>query len=173
MIARATALALLLALAPAAVGAATFSDALAQPGVVWLSGGPLPTFDDPLQVRQTGRTFVPDLLVVPLGASVAFPNDDPYYHSVFSSSPNDPFDLGLYDKGPGKVLTFTATGAVEVRCHIHASMRATVIVVDGPFARTTQPGERYHFDNIRPGRRTLHEWTLATGETTRTIVVRP
>ena len=52
-------------------------------------------------IRQTAKAFVPALLVITAGTSVRFPNDDKFYHSVYSDSPSNPFDLGLYDNGPG------------------------------------------------------------------------
>ena len=112
------------------------------------------------------------MLVVPVGSSVTFPNDDAFYHSVYSLSAGNAFDLGLYDTGPGKSVTFAVSGIVEIRCHVHGSMHATIVVVDGPATRTTQPGERFRLDGIKPGRRTLHVWTPDGGEIRRTVVVK-
>lgn len=161
-----------LALAPVAAGAATYSDVLPEPGVAWISGAPAAVATDRPAMRQTARTFVPDLLVVPVGSSVTFPNDDAFYHSVYSVSPGNAFDLGLYDTGPGKAVTFAVPGVVDIRCHVHGSMHATIVVVDGPVARTTQPGERFRIDGVAPGRRTLHVWTPEGGESSRPVVVK-
>src|SRR5690348_13666085 len=35
-------------------------------------------------LAQKNKTFIPHLLVVPVGSSVAFPNQDPFFHNVFS-----------------------------------------------------------------------------------------
>src|SRR5690606_6514346 len=48
------------------------------------------------------KEFRPRLLVVPVGATVRFPNQDPILHNVFSVSGANAFDLGLMPKGPGK-----------------------------------------------------------------------
>jgi hypothetical protein len=109
---------------------------------------------------------------VPAGASVRFPNDDEFYHSVYSISPSNPFDLGLYDNGPGKTVEFDTPGIVEVRCHVHGSMHATIVVVDGPFVTTTQPNERYELDGIARGPHVLHVWTDGDTVTSTNIVVR-
>ena len=53
----------------------------------------------PLDVTQKARQFSPLLLVVPLGARVAFPNGDPFFHNVFSYSKPKRFDLGRYRQG--------------------------------------------------------------------------
>lgn len=157
--------------APGAVSAATYSGVTAQPSVVWISGpGAEPVAN--AAIRQTGKAFVPAVLVVPENTSVTFPNDDAFYHSVYSTSAGNAFDLGLYDTGPGKSVTFGTAGIVDVRCHVHGSMHATIVVVDGPAVRTTQPGERFHLDGVARGRRTLHVWTPLGGETRRTVVVK-
>jgi plastocyanin len=157
---------------PARAPAATFADVLALPGVAWISDTVPALPSERPTMRQTQRAFVPELLVVPVGASVVFPNDDAFYHSVYSTSPGNAFDLGLYDTGPGKAVTFASAGIVDIRCHVHGSMHATIVVVDGPFARTVTPNERYAIDGVRPGRHTLHVWSSERGESVRTIVVR-
>src|SRR5438874_11679345 len=37
-------------------------------------------------IEQRDRRFVPDLVVIPAGSSVSFPNFDPIFHNVFSLS---------------------------------------------------------------------------------------
>jgi hypothetical protein len=37
-------------------------------------------------IEQRDRRFSPDLVIIPAGASVAFPNFDPIFHNVFSLS---------------------------------------------------------------------------------------
>jgi hypothetical protein len=161
-----------LVLVPGIAAAATYADVLSDPGVAWITDVVPALPADRPAMRQTAKAFVPDVLVVPVGSSIVFPNDDPFIHSVYSTSPENAFDLGLYETGPGKAVTFAAAGVVELRCHIHGSMHATILVVDGPSARTTTAGERYAIDGVRPGRHVLHVWSSAHGESVRTIVVR-
>ena len=51
------------------------------------------------QMAQKDTAFVPHVLPVVVGTTVAFPNDDPIFHNVFSASPVHKFDLGLYPQG--------------------------------------------------------------------------
>lgn len=68
----------LLALFPGVASAATFSDVLAERGVAWISDVvPAMPAERP-SMRQTQKAFVPELLVVPVGTSVVFPNDDAF-----------------------------------------------------------------------------------------------
>jgi hypothetical protein len=117
-------------------------------------------------MRNTHKSFVPDFLVITAGSSVRFPNDDSFFHSIYSESPADPFDIGFYDNGPGKLVPFAKSGVVEVRCHIHGTMHATILVVDGPWAQTKAPGEKYTLTGVRPGSHVLHEWSEQSGEKT-------
>ncbi len=149
--------------------AAQYSGALPEPGVVWVSDGSKPAALPEAQMRNAGKAFVPDLLVITAGTPVRFPNDDPFFHSIYSQSGPDPFDIGFYDQGPGKVVEFPLPGVTLVRCHVHGSMHATIIVVDGPWAQTHAPGERYVLTNVRSGSHVLHVWTAADGEKTERI----
>ena len=164
------AFALSLALAPLWAGAATVRGVAAVPSVVWVTGqSPAPTTDS--EIRQTAKTFNPAALIVPVGSSVKFPNDDGFYHSVYSISPSNPFDLGLYDNGPGKSVVFANSGVVDVRCHIHGSMHATIVVVDGPYVVTTHADEPYRL-NVSRGPHVLHVWTDGSPVVTTNIVVK-
>src|ERR1700761_8335813 len=100
--------------APLSAMAATYSDVLPLPGVVWIAGA-LPPPPRVAAIHQTMRAFVADLLVVPVGTNVTFPNDDPFDHSVYSQSPGNAFDIGLYGAGPGKSVRFGAQGIVDIR----------------------------------------------------------
>lgn len=41
---------------------------------------------DSFQIKQMDRRFLPDLVVVPVGSTVSFPNMDPIFHNIFSLS---------------------------------------------------------------------------------------
>ncbi|MGH9363349.1 MAG: cupredoxin domain-containing protein, partial [Thermoanaerobaculia bacterium] len=58
---------------------------------------------------------------------------DPILHNVFSVSPDHAFDLGLYQKGPGKERRFDRPGVVRVFCNVHHAMVGYVVVLDTPF----------------------------------------
>jgi plastocyanin len=160
----------LLAFAAERASAATISGKLASAGVVWVSdGSKLPPGPDQV-MGQTNKTFVPDFLIVNVGGSVRFANNDNFYHSVYSASEADPFDIGFYDTGPGKLVTFARAGVNAITCHIHAFMHGTIVVVDGPWARTTADGAAFTLVNVRPGTHVLHVWS-ATGERTEPVRV--
>src|SRR5262245_30803614 len=69
------------------------------------------------EIQTQNRTFMPRVIVVTPGSTVRFPNGDPIKHNVFSVSPANRFDLGLYGKGTGKSQRFDKPGLVRVFCN--------------------------------------------------------
>jgi plastocyanin len=149
--------------------AATYTGSLTAPGVAWISDGSKPAPLPEAEMRNTHKSFVPDLLVITAGTSVRFPNDDPFFHSIYSAIGPDPFDIGFYDNGPGKVVAFPNPGVVVVRCHIHGTMHASIIVVDGPWSQTHVPNQTYTLTGVRGGTHILHTWSRDDGEKTQSL----
>ncbi|MBS0421572.1 MAG: methylamine utilization protein [Proteobacteria bacterium] len=90
---------------------------------------------------QINRTFVPDLLVIPVGSTVAFPNSDSVSHQIYSFSPARRFQLPLYHGKPYPPVSFDQAGLVTLGCNIHDSMVAYVVVTDAAyFGRTDATG---------------------------------
>jgi plastocyanin len=90
---------------------------------------------------QINRTFVPDLLVIPVGSTVAFPNSDSVSHQIYSFSAAHKFKLPLYRGKPYPPVLFDQPGIVTLGCNIHDSMLAYVLVTDAPyFGRTDAAG---------------------------------
>ena len=132
--------------------AAVVSGTLQEPGIVWINDGSH-TDETLATMRNRDRQFEPGTIVIRAGMSVQFPNDDSIYHSIYSTSQIDPFDIGFYGFGPGKVVLFPKAGIVEVRCHIHSSMHGVIVVADGPF--TAGLVKSFSFADVASGTHTL------------------
>lgn len=87
----------------------------------------------PLEMVTRKKEFVPRVLAVTAGSRVRFPNQDPILHNVFSVTPEQAFDLGLYPRGAGKEQRFAEPGVVRVFCNVHHAMVGYVVVLDTPF----------------------------------------
>lgn len=160
---------LALAFAPCAGSAATLHGS-SNATVIWVSTPDgIPQHGD-AEMANREREFIPPYVVIPVGAQVRFPNDDPFYHSIYSDSSPDPFDIGYYGPGPGKLVTFSQPGIIEVHCHIHASMHATIIVADGPFTIVSKKGA-YSLANVPQGKHVVHAWDPDHGERTSTVTM--
>jgi hypothetical protein len=72
----------------------------------------------PFRLLQKDKMFTPHLLVVPTGSSVEFPNQDPFFHNVFSLFNGKRFDLGLYDSGTSRAVHFDREGVSYIFCNI-------------------------------------------------------
>lgn len=135
------------------------------------SVSPTPSDSPAPQVQQLDRRFMPDLVVVPVGSTVTFPNMDPIFHNIYSLSKPKSFDLGNYDRGQTRKVTFPKPGIVDIYCHLHPNMQATVVVTPNRwFARPDRSGQ-YRIANVPPGQYTLVAWHKTAGFFRKTIVV--
>ena len=142
--------------------------------VVYIEGaGPAPsdTANPAAQVQQVDRRFMPDLVVVPVGSTVSFPNMDPIFHNIYSLSKPKAFDLGSYDKGETRRVSFPKPGIVDVYCHLHPNMAATIVVTPNRwYARPDRSG-LYRIPNVPPGQYTIVAWHKSAGFFRKTIHV--
>lgn len=118
------------------------------------------------------KTFLPHVLAIPAGSTVSFPNEDPISHNLFSLTPGNTFDLGLYRKGAGKTHKFDAPGVVNVYCNIHPNMSAVVHVMDTPYYGFANAQGVYSLD-APPGKYRLTAWNEQGGSVSTDIEVRP
>jgi plastocyanin len=141
---------------------------LRSPGVVWIDDG---SRLQPVSatMRNVEKSFIPEIVIVPVGSSITFPNDDPFFHNIYSTGGADTFDLGFYDMGPGKTEVLSKAGVLDVGCHIHKQMHAVIVVVDGPYTQTDDFA--FKLDDVRPGRHELHAWSVGYGERTLSVVI--
>ena len=101
--------------------------------------------------QQKNKTFLPHVAAVPVGSTVIFPNDDAIFHNVFSLSPPQPFDLGLYRAGASKQQVFAKPGVHHVFCNIHPQMSAFLVVAPTPFVTVAAQDGTWRLE-VPPGR---------------------
>lgn len=97
-------------------------------------------------MTQKNKSFTPRVMGIPVGSTVSFVNDDAIFHNVFSLSPPQPFDLGLYRSGASKERTFTQASTYYVFCNIHPQMIAFVVVAPSPWVTTAADGGTWRLD---------------------------
>ena len=122
-------------------------------------------------IRQENRQFVPNLVVVPAGSTVSFPNFDTIFHNVFSLSHPKAFDLGNYPKGQTRTVTFATLGLVLVNCRLHANMAAAILVTPNDFAAVSDADGRVLLRNVPPGPHTVVAWHKAAGYFRKSLTV--
>jgi plastocyanin len=122
-------------------------------------------------IEQKNRRFVPDLVVIPAGASVSFPNLDPIFHNVFSLSKPRSFDLGNYPRNQTRIVTFPKPGVVVVGCRLHPNMSAIVFVTPNDWGTTPDADGRFQLAAVPAGRYTVAAWHKRAGYVRRTVEV--
>jgi plastocyanin len=125
--------------------------------------GQLPSPPVIATIEQKNRQFLPDLLVIPSGSSVSFPNLDPIFHNVFSLSKPKTFDLGNYPKGQTRLVTFPKPGVVFVNCRLHPNMTATIVVSPNQWITIADAAGGFTFRGVTPGMYTIVAWHKAAG----------
>src|SRR6266496_895518 len=107
---------------------------------------------------QQRKRFEPHLLVVAVGSTVEFPNLDPFFHNVFSLFEGKRFDLGLYEAGSIRNVSFDRPGISYIFCNIHAEMSAVVIAVPTPYYAISSVKGEIVLANVPVGRYAMHVW---------------
>ena len=128
--------------------------------IIYLEGKfPEPPEPPRVQVPQKNFRFATELLPVRKGSTVEFPNQDDFYHNVFSYSKPKRFDLGRYqkDEKPSAQL-FDKAGVVRVNCEIHSQMRGTILVLDTPHFTRTDTNGHFRLENLPAGKFVLKAW---------------
>lgn len=127
--------------------------------VLYLTGFTEAAPERTAELAQRNKLFVPALLPITAGQSVAFPNQDPLFHNVFSPSTVRPFDLGQYRQGESKTKQFPSPGVVDVYCNIHPGMVGTILVLPNRRWATTGADGSFMIEGIPPGNFTLFAWS--------------
>jgi len=109
------------------------------------------------------RPFEPELVVVPAGSTISFPNLDPIFHNVFSLSKAQSFDLGFYPKDQTRAVKFPRPGIVQVYCHIHANMYAAVVITASPWYGKPADDGTIQWHEVAPGHYKVVAWHKVAG----------
>jgi plastocyanin len=142
--------------------------------VVYLEGvkGRYPVPKKHPQMDHVDQQFVPRTLAVYRGTTVDFANSDNVFHSAFSISNSNPFDLGIYGPGHAKNMTFRKPGLVEIFCHIHDHMYAYVLVLKNPFFSTLSKDGSFTIRDVPAGTYTVRAWSNPKLQNTGKVTVR-
>jgi plastocyanin len=161
--------------AVASMGAPARRSPELRPAVVYLDAARRGAFEPEevarVTMNQRDQAFVPHVLAITVGTTVDFPNNDPYFHNVFSLSKARPFDLGSYTRGSSKAIRFDRPGVVQVFCDIHSHMSAYILVFAHRYFAVTDAAGHYEIAHVPPGAYTLTVWHEGEVRETRAIVV--
>lgn len=109
-------------------------------------------------IDQEDLTFIPHVLPVLVGTTVLFTNNDKVKHNVFSPSKCCKFNLGTYDAGVVREVTFDTPGVTNVLCNVHTEMSAFIIVLQNSYFAITDPDGKFSIKSIPPGTYKIKTW---------------
>ena len=139
--------------------------------VVYIDGSGPASERTTVEIQQQDREFLPDLVVVPVGSTVSFPNLDAIFHNIFSLSKPRSFDLGNYPKGETRMETFPVPGIVYVYCHLHPNMSATIVVSPNQWCVRASADGHFVLPAVPPGKYTVVAWHKAVGFVRKSVTV--
>ena len=134
--------------------------------IVYVLGFVEAATDQVATIAQKGRKFVPDLVAITVNEKVAFPNNDPFLHNVFSQSSDRQFDLGSFKRGESKERVFPKPGAIDVYCNIHPEMAATILVLPNRRHTLAKPDGSYVIEGVPAGTWTVFAYARRTTKPT-------
>jgi plastocyanin len=108
---------------------------------------------------QRNRAFSPRIIVVHVGTSVEFPNNDTVSHQVYSFSPAKKFQLPLYKGQLHPPVTFDRPGLVVLGCNIHDQMVGYIYVTDAPFFGMTDSAGTLRVPGLSAGEYRISVWS--------------
>jgi plastocyanin len=112
----------------------------------------------PAVMDQNHRAFVPQVLVVPVGSPVSFPNNDTISHQVYSFSAAKRFQLPLYKGQAHPPVNFDREGLVVLGCNIHDEMAGYIYVTAAPRFGTTKAEGQIDFKGLPAGDYRVTAW---------------
>ena len=127
--------------------------------VVYLLGVKGPVTPQHASVDQKSLVFVPHVTAVPVGSTVDFKNNDKVNHNIFSASAAKKFNLGTYNPGMSKPVTFDKPGVVNLLCNVHSEMSAYVVVTENQYAAVSEHDGKFTINNVPAGTYKITAWS--------------
>jgi hypothetical protein len=142
-------------------------------GVVYLEGvkGSFPPPPQRTTIDQKDKVFTPHVVAVEKGGTVEFTNSDDFLHNTYSTSKTKTFDLHQPNKGSRSLLKTDQAGVIEVRCHIHGTMQAWIVVTDNPFFAVTDEKGLFKITGVPAGTYKIKSWSEQNGVLTQEVQV--
>ena len=125
----------------------------------------------PAKMDQKQCSFVPRVVIVPVGGSVEFLNSDRLLHNVRSTGKENPPFNRAQPHGRTISFSFKQPELLRVDCDLHSWMRGWVVVAEHPFYAVTNDQGEFTLENVPRGKYTLQIWQESLGNVTQELIV--
>lgn len=121
------------------------------------------------RLMQKNKKFIPHIVAVTQGTEIEFPNQDLFFHNVFSIHQGKTLDLGLYESGAARRVKFSQAGVSYIFCNIHPQMSAVIVVLRTRYFALSDGAGNFQISHVPPGRYKLGVWYELTPESELTL----
>jgi plastocyanin len=125
----------------------------------------------PAKMDQQQCTFVPRVVVVPVGGTVEFMNSDRLLHNVRNVGKENPPFNRAQPHARNISIVFKKPEILRIDCDLHSWMRAWVVVAEHPFYSVTNDQGDFILANVPAGKYTLQVWQEVLGTATQEVAV--
>jgi plastocyanin len=123
------------------------------------------------KMDQKQCSFIPRVVVVPVGGTVEFLNSDRLLHNVRSIGKENPPFNRAQPHARSISFVFKQPELLRVDCDLHSWMRGWVVVAEHPFYEVTNEQGEFILENVPQGKYTLQVWHESLGNVRQELVV--
>ncbi|MFQ5709742.1 MAG: carboxypeptidase regulatory-like domain-containing protein [bacterium] len=128
--------------------------------------------EDPIEIDQKNKAYVPRISVSMVGNELTFVNSDAILHNVHGYEGTET----LYNFAMPKFLKIKKVkldrpGLMKVRCDVHQQMVAYVLVAESPYYATTNQAGLFQIEAIPPRTYTIRAWHETLGSLEQKVTV--
>lgn len=123
------------------------------------------------KMDQKQCSFIPRVVIVPVGGTVEFLNSDRLLHNVRSLGKENPPFNRAQPHARSISFTFKRPEILRVDCDLHSWMRGWVVVAEHPFYAITNEQGEFTLENVPAGKYTLQVWQETLGMVTQDVAV--
>ena len=123
------------------------------------------------KMDQKQCSFIPRVVIVPVGGTVEFLNSDRLLHNVRSNGKENPPFNRAQPHARSISFTFKQPEVLRVDCDLHSWMRGWVVVAEHPFYAVTNAQGEFVLENVPRGKYTLQVWQESLGNVRQELVV--
>ena len=130
--------------------------------------------EDPLEIDQKNKTYIPRISVSMVGNELTFRNTDAILHNVHSyDGVQTLYNFAMPKFLKKKTVKLEKAGLKKIRCDVHQDMVAYVVVTDNPYYAITNQAGLFQIDSLPAGTYKIKAWHETLGTLEQEVTVTP